>query len=155
MRSRDVPRIGMPRWSVILVSMWVAGAGRARPAVRAAPFSFVENRGQLDPRVSYYVEGRGTTAYFTAQGLMLSFIDHRFAPRREPPAIGLEFIGARHGLMPEGRRRGPPDRFHAGLPTYGEVVYPDVWPGIDLTWSGSTGRMKYTFLVRPGADPRR
>ena len=33
------------------------------------PLYFVENRGQLDDRVAYYVQGRDTSVYFTGQGL--------------------------------------------------------------------------------------
>jgi len=50
---------------------------------------------------------------------------------------------------------GPSDRWQAGLPTYAEVVYREVWPGIDLSVAGTAGRMEYTFTVAPGADPRR
>jgi len=35
------------------------------------------------------------------------------------------------------------------------VVYSDLWPGIDLVYEGDSGRLKGTFVVRPGADPSR
>ena len=49
--------------------------------------------------------------------------------------------------------KGADSRSQAGLPTYGSVVYPDLWPGIDLVYTGTAGHLKYTFLVKPGADP--
>ncbi len=33
------------------------------------PLSFIENRGQFDPRVSYYVQGSTTSVYFTSEGV--------------------------------------------------------------------------------------
>jgi hypothetical protein len=33
------------------------------------PLYFKGNRGQMDPRAPYYVQGRDTTLYFTAEGL--------------------------------------------------------------------------------------
>ena len=33
------------------------------------------------------------------------------------------------------------------------MAYPDLWPGIDLVYSGDTSLLKYTFMVQPGADP--
>ena len=33
------------------------------------------------------------------------------------------------------------------------LVYPDLWPGIDLVYEGAADRMKYSFVVKPGADP--
>ncbi|MBI1987948.1 MAG: hypothetical protein HYS70_06350 [Nitrospinae bacterium] len=40
------------------------------------------------------------------------------------------------------------------LPTYGQVRYRELWPGIDLVYRGQGGRLKYELIVKPGADPR-
>lgn len=48
---------------------------------------------------------------------------------------------------------GPQDHWQAGLPTYGKLVYANLWPGIDLVYSGTKSRLKYAFVVQPGADP--
>jgi len=29
-----------------------------------------------------------------------------------------------------------------------------LWPGIDLEYSGTVNRLKYTFMVKSGADPQ-
>jgi Beta-propeller repeat len=44
-----------------------------------------------------------------------------------------------------------PARWRTGLRTYGRVVYRELWPGIDLAFDGRGGKLKYEFLVRPGA----
>jgi len=49
--------------------------------------------------------------------------------------------------------KGPREAWHTGLPTYAGVRYRDLWPGIDLVWSGEEGRLKSSFIVKPGADP--
>ena len=41
------------------------------------PLYFIENRGQLDSRVAYYVQGRDTTLYFTAEGMTLVQTEQR------------------------------------------------------------------------------
>jgi hypothetical protein len=41
----------------------------------------------------------------------------------------------------------------SGLRTYRSVVDPELWPGIDLVYTGTARPLKYTFLVKPGADP--
>src|SRR6266487_6994665 len=41
------------------------------------PLYFIENRGQLDSRVAYYVQGRDTTLYFAADGMTLAQTEHR------------------------------------------------------------------------------
>ena len=44
---------------------------------------------------------------------------------------------------------------HTNLPTYGELTYRELWPGIDMVFRGSAGKLKYEFHVKPGADPSR
>lgn len=34
-----------------------------------------------------------------------------------------------------------------------QVLYPELWPGIDAIYNGEDGRLTYTFIVKPGADP--
>ena len=46
-------------------------------------------------------------------------------------------------------------RWRTGIERYAAVRYRDVYPGVDLVWSGSGGRLEYSFELRPGADPRR
>lgn len=51
--------------------------------------------------------------------------------------------------------KGSQDEWRAGLPTYAQIVYRDLWEGIDLMYSGTVNRLKYDFVVQPGADPAR
>src|SRR5207245_11460975 len=46
-----------------------------------------------------------------------------------------------------------PTRWRTGIPTYAEVTYSDLYPGIDLTFSGTQGRLEYSLTLAPGADP--
>src|SRR5262249_11848340 len=39
--------------------------------------------------------------------------------------------------------------------TYRGVTYAELWPGIDLVYTGAGGQLKSTFVVKPGADPSR
>ncbi len=42
------------------------------------------------------------------------------------------------------------------MPRYGQVVYHDVYPGVDLLFGGDAqNQLEYTFTVAPGADPSR
>ena len=76
--------------------------------------------------------------------------------------VKLDFVGANPNPKIEAADRtpavvsyfkGPQENWKAGLSTYGSIVYSDLWPGIDLVYSGTANRLKYTFLVKPGADP--
>ncbi len=47
-----------------------------------------------------------------------------------------------------------PAKWRTNLPTFAEVRYPNVYPGIDLVYHGDQGgRLEYDFIVAPGADP--
>ena len=74
----------------------------------------------------------------------------------------LDFVGANPNVKLTGGEqaravisyfKGSKEQWKTGLETYGSIVYSDLWPGIDLVYSGTANRLKYTFLVKPGADP--
>jgi hypothetical protein len=49
---------------------------------------------------------------------------------------------------------GDQSQWRSGVPTWGTVVYEDLWPGIDLYTYGRRDHLKYEFHVAPGADWR-
>ncbi|MCK4969059.1 MAG: hypothetical protein KAS77_00975, partial [Thermoplasmata archaeon] len=77
--------------------------------------------------------------------------------------VRLELMGA-EGARPEGRGRLPgdfnyligsdPSLWHMDVSQFSEVVYKDLYPGIDLVYMMVAGRIKYEFIVHVGADPR-
>src|SRR5687767_12135459 len=95
------------------------------------PLYFVENQGQADERVAYYVQGRDTTAYFTSEGVTIALTDASAAPGSDtnPPrgvvrpaklgavaetpsplrrwAVKLDFIGASPRARPRGQAATP------------------------------------------------
>ena len=40
-----------------------------------------------------------------------------------------------------------------GIPTYGRVLYQEIYPDIDLVFYGAAGQLEYDSVVAPGADP--
>jgi beta-propeller repeat-containing protein len=157
------------------------------------PLYFVENRGQVDERAEYYVQGKDKSIYFTPHGLVFSLLGkgkgERGKAKQEQTAgsedrellareglnartperlnaerylLNLEFVDANPDVRLEGEERtsavvsyfkGPKKNWKTGLKTYGSVAYRNLWPGIDLEYSGTQDRLKYQFIVHPGADP--
>ncbi len=142
------------------------------------PLYFIENRGQTDARAAYYLQGSDKAIYFTDRGLTFVLNGARNEPFLQPAsfdpqsairnpqlerwALKLDFVGARTDAHPEGDApteavvsyfKGHPSKWKTGLKTYSRIVYRDLWPGIDLIYDGTVNRMKYSFVVRPGADP--
>ena len=78
-----------------------------------------------------------------------------------PVSLGL--VGAVAGVRPQvlDRQQGTvndllgsdPSGWLTGVPTYGQVVYAGVYPGIDLVYRTGQNGLEYDFVVAPGADP--
>ncbi len=76
--------------------------------------------------------------------------------------VKLDFVGANKDVQPVGEAetgaaisyfRGKPEEWQTGIPAYSRIVYPNLWPGIDLVYYGTINTLKYEFIVHPGADP--
>jgi hypothetical protein len=116
---------------------------------------FIPNSGQAPSRAGFLAKGSGLNASFTPDGV--SF-------RMGETSVRMEFEGANPRRRLEGGERlpgrvnflrGDPTEWRTGIPTYGSVVYRELYPGIDMVY-GSNGRnLKSEFLVRAGADPAR
>ena len=47
-----------------------------------------------------------------------------------------------------------PRNWHVGVPTYGQVRYSDIYPGVDLVYYGNQRQLEYDFVVAPTANPK-
>jgi hypothetical protein len=130
-----------------------------RAAYAKLPLSFVPNAGQLDTRVRYSAQSGGATFYFTTREAVSSF-----ARKAKGLVLRLRFLGANPKAAITGQTTesgtvsyiigNDPARWHTDLPTYRELVYRDLWPGIDLLFRSDNGQLQYEFLLRPGARVR-
>lgn len=121
------------------------------------PLLFVPNAGQTDPRVKYMVQTTRGTFYFTPGEAVFVFVKGK-----KRNVLRLTFRGAQQTPQIEGAQPGTGKvnylvgnnaaEWRTDLPTYGEVVYRDLWPGIDLAFRGEKGTLKYEFRLQPGAD---
>jgi hypothetical protein len=137
------------------------------------PLVFSANEGQVDARAGYYVAGRDRTVFFRPGGISIA-LSGRPSPEKGPREAGardkdvrrwtveLEFVGADASVRPAGEDRsravlsffkGDPENWRTGIPTYSRLAYRNLWPGIDLVYSGGSDRLKYELVVRPGAEP--
>jgi hypothetical protein len=122
------------------------------------PVAFVENRGQIDPRVRYYAQGPRYSFYLTRDEVVLSFLNE---PPTDGVALALRFTGSNPRLVLEGEERAPgevnyfqgqdPAGWRTRIPRYAQIAYRDLWPGVDLRLREQSGTLKYEFRVRAGA----
>lgn len=147
---------------------------------KSRPF-FVPNVGQADSRLHYYVKGADYEAYFMPGEVLLTFQEKPAGDFSPTAALGsifpqsvekwnkqvrgvrlsLAFLDSNPAAKPTGRKLATrtvnylkgndSSKWHTNIPTYEHVVYPKLWPGIDLVFHGDNGRIKYEFVVQPGA----
>ena len=130
-----------------------AGAG----SLEKVPLSFVRNVGQANPEALLYAQGSDYSFAFMrgAANLTLTHAERRLS-------LDLRFLAARPDALPEGRGTLPgtanflygkdQTKWHTGVPTFGQIAYSELWPGIDMLFAGRDGRLEYTFVAHPGAS---
>jgi hypothetical protein len=131
---------------------------RGLAAYGKLPLAFVPNAGQLDRRVRYSAQVGGAGFFFTNREAVFSFA----RGKDKSLALRLGFVGANPDVVVTAQKpragrvnylRGSDSaKWRTNVPTYGEVVYRDLWPGIDLVFRGAQGQLKYEFHVAPGAS---
>lgn len=153
--------------AVLVMAQSLAGP-TAAPApdikldLSSLPLSFIPNAGQIDPAVRFQTHDMGGTVFFTADEVVLVL------PAAGPDTssvLRLHFVGANPAPQVASAEQLPgvvnyftgrdPAAWRTNVPTYAGVVYQQLYPGIDLRYDGTSGRLKGTYVVAPGADPGR
>ena len=157
----------------------IADAAAARSTLGRAPVSFIENAGQIRASADFYVPGADKQVLLGRDGVTF-VLGARETAQSAPPSslrnaaipsadkrradVRLEFIGANASVAPVGEApttttysyfQGDASQWKSRLRSFARVVYPDLWPGIDLVYRGTREGIKYSFVVHPGADPAR
>jgi len=133
------------------------------PAVASAagrlPAAFERNAGQADARARYLLRAQPGTFFFTpsevvlapsaslATPLRMRFVDANGAPRIQPGTVAPGTVSYLRG--------NDPRRWQAGLSTYSEIRYEELYPGVDVTYSADGRPLKRTYTVAAGADAQR
>jgi uncharacterized protein (TIGR03437 family) len=147
----------------------------SRPAkLISVPLSFEPNQGQTAPAVQFLSRGSGY-ALFLAPGKVVLNLERQQpaspAAKGQTPAaasvdtLRMSLIGANPKAAAAGLDPQPgvvsyfigndPKNWRSGIPTYGKVSYPQIYPGVDLVFYGDQRQLEYDFVVAPGADPSR
>jgi hypothetical protein len=117
------------------------------------PLFFVPDQDLPGAGPAYSLRQGGLAIHFTSQRIMfdlgretlrLGFLGARTRPQleaRDPqPGLVNYFVGAR------------PETWRRNIPTYGAIAYRGLYPGIDLVYAVSDGRIKSEFQAAPGAE---
>ena len=146
---------------------------------RNVSLSFEPNVGQMDPTVMFLSRARGYSVFLTSDGATLALAQHK-PQRGARPAVSdaalstgsdtpfyrvlrMQLLGTDSHAKVRGVDELPgkinyfrgkdPRNWRAGVIQYSTVRYEDVYPGVDMIYSGDQGQLEYSFLIAPGANP--
>ena len=145
------------------------------------PLSFEANYGQTDSKVNFIARGPGYSLFLTGQEAVIALkkaavrsLEVKGLPTREPvekrkegaaggTVVRMELAKANAAPRIVGAEELPgkanyfigndPAKWRTNVPTYAEVKYAGVYPGVDLVYYGNQGQLEYDFVVAPGVDP--
>ncbi len=120
--------------------------------------------GQAEEQVKFMARGPGYTLSLTRRGVVLSFEQTESHAGAEAfRSLAVKFVGAnelpRLAAKDELTTKSSyflgadPKKWRTGIPNYARVTIERVYPGIDVRYSGTHGRLQCSFLVAPGARP--
>lgn len=164
----------------ILVLMFNSTGSHSQIVSQASMTSFfTENLGQWEDDVLFFTQAGELDCWLTSNGVVYRFarsdnpfiesspLAFSFTEKTDEEffvtVLNAQFIGASQETEPVGAGRqahytnyyigGDPESWRTHVPSYDRVIYPDLYPGIDLEYRFEGGNLKYDIVVEPGADP--
>jgi hypothetical protein len=132
-------------------------------SIAGLPLNFERNLGQAPEQVQYLAHGPAYAIAITEQGAALTLGKDARASE-SPQVVRLRVRGANDASIPVAEDPLPgrvnyfigndSSRWRTNIPTYNKVRYAAVYPGIDLIYYGTQGKLEYDFAVAPGAEPK-
>ncbi len=127
------------------------------------PMRFEANQGQAPATLKYLARGEGYGVGLGRSRVQISLERRTSRGTREREILGIDLVGASSAakIEPRGRLAGrsnymignDPDGWRSGVPSYREIAYRQLYPGIDLVFHGNRNRLQYDFVVAPSGDP--
>jgi hypothetical protein len=122
------------------------------------PLSFEANQGQADPSVNFLARGSGYTVFLTPEGAVLALQN----PGSPGNVVQMQLGGGSITAQPvaldplAGTSNyllgNDPSQWITNVPTYGQVEYQNIYPGVNLVYHGNQQQLEYDFAVTPGAS---
>ena len=123
------------------------------------PLSFEVNNGQADPQVRFLSRGSGYSLLLTDRDALLTL-----SSKSVTEAIRMQVAGAQSGIRvtPAEKLPGTANylvgndaaKWRSNIPTYAQVKYEGVYPGVDLVYYGNQRNLEYDFVVAPNASAK-
>jgi Beta-propeller repeat len=164
--------------STSAVAVTPANAQKVAAEYGKLPMSFEPNQGQSASQVKFVSRGQGYQLFLTGDEAVMAVrsapkakkvsprLAHRMAARETSQfaVVSMKLNGANENAAVTGASQLPgkvnyfigkdASKWHTDVPTYAQVKYAGIYPGIDLIYYGNQKQLEYDFVVAPGADPK-
>lgn len=147
-------------------------AGRLEP-MRLAPEAsvwFEPNHGQVGGRTEWTARAAGAWLFLTSNEVIYVLPpDIHFDPKKTRGVSTAKTTNVHMRIVGGQRVKGVGEKalggysnyflgkheneWFCGVPHFGQVRFPEVYPGIDVVFYSTGRNVEYDFLVKPGADP--
>jgi len=120
------------------------------------PLYFEPNVGQSDPSVKFVARATGSSFFLTSNEIVFARaggnkpFSMQFSRANPAPQItrSMQLKGQSNYFL-----GNDPAKWRRHVPQFERLRYGALYPGIDLVFYGTQGRLEYDFEVAPGADP--
>jgi hypothetical protein len=121
------------------------------PSIATLPLAFEPNAGQAPADQLYLTRSAAMQIGFSPNTVRLNGLSMTLVGGSRDPQITVsEKTGGESNYL----LGDQPSSWKTHIPQYGRLTYKEVYPGINLTFYGSGGRVEHDFVVQPGADYR-
>lgn len=127
------------------------------------PLTFVPNVGQTRDEFRFLSSKPGCQIAFSSNEVLFVFTGKNMRNESVGTALSMQFIGANRSACITSRLEdsnkshyfigNDATKWRTDLPNYREIIYEELWPGVDLIFYGDNGKFKYDIVVKPGAKP--
>ncbi len=132
----------------------------------AQPVGFIENRGQWSSEVQFYASAPSIDYWITPEGITLTYYhllrQHPAEPWLEKGHIlrltldGTQLRSVQPMLPLAGHLHYIRGKHRStNVSRFAELLYPSIYPEIDLRFYQENRYLRYDFIVHPGGDPQR
>jgi hypothetical protein len=157
-------KLGVLGASIATLLTMLSSQGRAfnKPYMNL-PMSFEKNVGQSRAGADFVARGSCYSLFLRTDEAVLALKKQGTSDQERAAAIHMKLVGSRPARAAEENQLpgkvnyfmgNDPTQWRRGMPTFAQVRYPSVYPGIDLIYYGNQGQLEYDFIVNPGADLR-
>jgi len=142
-----------------LLILLAAAVSAASAQYGSLPLHFEPNFGQAGPSARYVARAADYRFAITDTETVFELSESPHS------TVRMKLSGAIPGARLEALEKLPgisnyylgndPAKWRTNVPQYARLIHHDVYPGIDMVFYGSEGRLEYDCIVRPGADASR